>query len=569
MKTLKTKFMVIITVVSLVIGATTFYAMKHSIDTVIDDFGVKYASLEARVRKNDILPILQRELALSMKMANSPVLKQWVLDENNPQLKELAMKELESFRELFRDKSYFIASAKTNNFYFNNASNEFKGQELRQNLEKDKEDDQWFFSTLKDIEGFDLNIDSNSAIGITKVWFNVVMTEGGEHIAVCGTGLDLSKFIEEVVRGKGTGITTILTGQKGDIKAHPDINNIAFNAITKSVKERKTVFSILGSNKERKRLETAMANLREGKKEVETMFVTIDNVDYIASVAFMPELNWYDIVLVNVSVIMSVKKFIPFIVIFTCALLAVITTFLSFMDRLVLKPLTRLTESTIKIAAGTYNVFIPVVSNDEIGALTASFNKMAAKVQGYTYNLESMIKERTEKLHQAIEASKRIIESVPESIIIADAEGRIVMINEQTQKLLGCEKNELIGKEVETLIPHRFIDKHKENHANFMKTADDKRTGWIMELTAMAGDGREVPVDITLSILDTDEGRQIIYSMRDITERKRAASLEAEKDTAVEAAARAETARAEAEQAREELRKKVLEIERKSNASTN
>ncbi|MBF0337527.1 MAG: PocR ligand-binding domain-containing protein [Nitrospirae bacterium] len=555
MKTLKTKLILIVVAVYLMVGAATYAALKFAVDSVVMDLGVNYAAMLAEVQKNRLLPVLQRELALALKMADSSLLKLWARNENDPNIRKLAMQELQSYRNLFHDKSYFIAPVATQNFYFNNAANEFEGRELRQHLSQDKEDDKWFFSTLKDIDGFDLNVDSNEALGVTKVWFNIVMRDGNERLAVCGTGIDLSEFIKKLVISRQSGISTVLIGQNGDIKAHPDVRFIDFNAVTKSETSQKTIYGLLNLPGERSLLRAALDTVRAGKQDVETLSVTLHGHKHIASVTYMPDLDWYAIVLVDTSRLIDLGKFLPLTVITILSMLTTVIILVSLLHKVILNPLSRLTESTRKMAAGTYDISLPVTRTDEIGTLTESFNTMAATVLDYTSNLDNKVKEQTEQLRQ-------LIEMAPDAMVVVDCKGTIISFNEQAQMLFEYIPEEVIGQPIEILIPHRYRDKHVGYRDAFIANPRIIGMGSGLELIGLAYGGREIPMDASLSYTDTGGSRQIICALRDITERKRVDALKVEKEVAEEAAARAQQAQLEAEGARQELQAKVQEVER-------
>ncbi|KJU87053.1 diguanylate cyclase [Candidatus Magnetobacterium bavaricum] len=537
MKTLRTKLILIVVAVYLVVGFFAFTGLKFAVDSVVMDFGVNYAEMLAGVQKNRLLPVLQRELALALKMADSSLLKLWARNENDPAVRELAMRELQSYRNLFHDKSYFIAPVKTQNFYFNNAANEFEGRELRQHLSRDKEDDKWFFSTLKDIDGFDLNVDSNEALGVTKVWFNIVMKEGNESLAVCGTGIDLSEVIKKLVISRQNGITTVLIGQNGDIRAHPDIRFIDFNAVTKSKSSQKTIYGFLNLPNERNLLRAALDTVKRGKKDVEALSVTIYGRKHIASVTYMPDLDWYAIVLIDTSRLIDLGKFLPLIVITIIAIFITVIILASLLNKVILTPLSTLTESTRKMAAGTYDISLPVTRRDKIGTLTESFNTMAATVLDYTNNLGNKVREQTEQLKLATEASRQLIELAPDAMVVIDCEGTIVSFNAQAQRLFGYLPGEVVGQPIEVLIPLRYREKHVGYRDAFIANPKIIGMGSGLELIGFTRDGREVPVDASLSYTDAGSCRQIICSLRDITERKRADALKVEKEVAQEAAA--------------------------------
>jgi PAS domain S-box-containing protein len=115
-----------------------------------------------------------------------------------------------------------------------------------------------------------------------------------------------------------------------------------------------------------------------------------------------------------------------------------------------------------------------------------------------------------------------LLDAAPDAMIIANAKGEIVLINQQTEILFGYTRDELIGKPVEILIPHDFHGRHMGHRNQYFTDPKVRSMGAGLELFAIRKDGTQFPVEISLSPLVTEEGTLVSASVRDITDRKRA-----------------------------------------------
>src|SRR6266700_6679566 len=122
-----------------------------------------------------------------------------------------------------------------------------------------------------------------------------------------------------------------------------------------------------------------------------------------------------------------------------------------------------------------------------------------------------------------VEAKFRdLLESTPDAIVIANLTGRIVLANGQAEKLFLYERKELLGKPVEILLPARFGKGHVGHRAHYFSQPRTRSMGAGLELYGRQQSGKEFPVEISLSPIETEEGVMVMSAIRDITERKQA-----------------------------------------------
>jgi PAS domain S-box-containing protein len=123
---------------------------------------------------------------------------------------------------------------------------------------------------------------------------------------------------------------------------------------------------------------------------------------------------------------------------------------------------------------------------------------------------------------QADDMFRSLLESAPDAMVIVNPGGAITLVNSQTERMFGYQRAELVGQSVEILVPERFRAQHVADRARYALDPRARPMGLGRELYGRRKDGKEFPVEIGLSPVDSVGGRLVISTIRDLTERKRA-----------------------------------------------
>jgi PAS domain S-box-containing protein len=115
-----------------------------------------------------------------------------------------------------------------------------------------------------------------------------------------------------------------------------------------------------------------------------------------------------------------------------------------------------------------------------------------------------------------------LLEAAPDAIVGVTQDGRISLVNAQTERLFGYGRDELVGEPVETLVPEYARQRHPDHRDGYLRDPAPRPMGVGMALAGRRKDGSHFPAEISLSSIDTDEGRLVSAAIRDVSDRVRA-----------------------------------------------
>jgi PAS domain S-box-containing protein len=113
----------------------------------------------------------------------------------------------------------------------------------------------------------------------------------------------------------------------------------------------------------------------------------------------------------------------------------------------------------------------------------------------------------------------RLLESAPDGILVVDPEGKIVLVNSQTERIFGHVRAELVGQRVEKIIPTWFEAQPPGQLGDAPRVRRPRPMAAGIELYGVRSDGGDFPIEITLSAVETAEGVLLSAAIRDVTER--------------------------------------------------
>ncbi|WP_417538099.1 GGDEF domain-containing protein [Marinomonas sp.] len=397
--TIKSRFLLSTTLILLLTCFFSWLSMRVLAEDIIVSWVERYAEKQIRYDKvRTLLPLIQ-EVKLSKELAELESLKAWAKQPDNETLKQQALNDTEAFRHRFSDKSYFIALKANDRYYYSDGST--SADPYRYTLQEEKPSDAWFYQLMAIKLNLHLNVNPDVELGVIKLWSDVLIRDGDAVLGVVGTGLDLSTFLQQMVEKQDIYSGIVFTNYEGAIQLHQKEELIDFASITKNAHDKKFIFQLLSDADSQKRLQHSFADAKSNPNHVEMTSVNKDGVRQLASVIYIPEIDWFQVNFIDINSFLPLTEFSGLLWVFFVSLVCALIIVYVLMTLMVTKPLEELDLSIAEL--GKNHNRKPKLSRFaglEIKRLILHYQKMSTSLLEYQQELESKVAERTEELNR-------------------------------------------------------------------------------------------------------------------------------------------------------------------------
>ncbi len=390
-------FSIILIVLSSFAAWTSVSAL---IEEVIEEWAVRYAEKQVLYDRQRTLQPLIRELALSRQFAQSTALINFARNPEDPDLRSLALKEMENFRYNFLEMNYFVAVHKSGEYFHNDANNTYQNNQLRYVLNPDNPADSWFYTLIEQKRELHVNVNWDAELDVTKLWIDVLLTDGDEALGVVGTGLNLNAVLNRVTQESEPGVTNIFVDHSGAIQLHHDSSLVNFSSFTRPSDQLHNVEQLIDGQEDKALLRLAMREAFRQKDEVISYYISISGKRSLMAVAYLPEIDWYEVTLIDIETLLPMDRFSGMFLVYGLTLITMILILNLAIRFMVLRPLSRLTRAMGALSEGK----LPekeLRGQAEIGHLMQHFNQLAHSVGQGRADMEHQLQLCQQELERA------------------------------------------------------------------------------------------------------------------------------------------------------------------------
>jgi methyl-accepting chemotaxis protein len=344
-------------------GSTGFAATMYQI-TKITSGQAQAKAVE--VEKINLEASVNGEIAIALKMADSPIIQRYFANPSDPDLERIAFEEIAGYRRAFTGNTVFWVNDVDKRFYSDDS--------YSYTIDTSDPNNYWYLMTLNQTAKYNFNINYNDTLKVTNLWINApVFNSARKGIGILGTGIDLTAFINSIYRGYSGTAALYFFNAEGEITGARDTTLVA---------NKVTLEKELGSNGAE-----ILSRAKELKYGEYQHFSTSDSVIAIGEV---PALGWYITAILPYTIADGLSNTTMNILFLgMMAIIAIIfVVFYVFISRM-LKPLNDIVQTLSQISTDwDLTRRLHFNRRDEIGTLGDFFNQTFERIRDLIFNIK-------------------------------------------------------------------------------------------------------------------------------------------------------------------------------------
>src|SRR3954469_4090006 len=160
------------------VSIPAYWAFTTMVNSTIVQLGTLFAEKQILFDRYRGLGALMQEVALAETLTRSPIVADWARNEFDIDKRNLALAELEQYRQSFSNHSYFFVVGSSGAYYYNDAQNSHAGKQYAYTPSRSNPRGAWYYTTAEMGQGCHQKVDHDDELGVTNVWINCVIREG-------------------------------------------------------------------------------------------------------------------------------------------------------------------------------------------------------------------------------------------------------------------------------------------------------------------------------------------------------------------------------------------------------
>lgn len=432
-------FLYLLVIVTIIVSASmVLLQLKFISDKISKDYAVLYS--EEMVGK--VNSQMSKEIALSVNATQNQAILEWIMDEENLELKEKAFLEIKNYMNSFDNENIFLVIEKSKNYYNLEGDITFEDFTPVGVLDEENPGDIWYFTTLEMNQLYDLNVDVDRFINTMRIWINVNIESEAGRLGVLGTGIYINPFLETAYeKYSDKAAETIIINEFGTIQVDAILENIEENSYIQSSDIEKTIYKFSDDKIFKEAIDSYLEN------PVEEILLKIEGSSY-SYVAISPIINtnWHAVTFYDSSALFNIYNFLPIMVIMLIIFAIFAVNINIFIKRFFIDPFQELNKSIEEKGSVANEMLYGIERDDEFGMLANNIQNMKNKLDSYSNDLENEVKLRSNALEKAYREIKtneirldRLFRNIPVGIFSLNSDLDFMTANEYFLEMFECK----------------------------------------------------------------------------------------------------------------------------------
>jgi signal transduction histidine kinase/CheY-like chemotaxis protein len=368
------------------------YFLKDFITGVEQDLGKKMVLQHAIINKEKALSHFIENLNLVKRSLLNNTYQDWMKNNDNEKFKTKAIESVKKDCQVIGCYGWFILSiAPLTSIDWNKESNTIKTVPLK------LEENSWLPKKLEENNEFYVDADINTIDGKTYVFFDYIVRENDQVIGTVGSYALVSTITNQLLSTSNQDILDVLIDNHGVFRTSLNEKTSRYHPSLSKFLSNKKWHQVIGDDLDKSSLIKLKNNTNSHL--VKTIDIRINEVNYIAAIVYIEEIEWYAMSLFSKKAMEGSIVILPLFLVGALLLFSVIALTLYFLNKLIFKRLIVMNKSVNNIALGNYKDLIKDCRSDELGTLAQGINTMSQEI---SKNL-SKIKSQNNALNDAID----------------------------------------------------------------------------------------------------------------------------------------------------------------------